>query len=74
MRYRFEITFVSERLIKLNESITALDPAFSEISTVDVLELIYPPERSLDDIKQNIIWSYQADGHKVFKIEGGIVE
>lgn len=74
MKYKFEVTYIPEYLMNANKHMNELHPDFGKIAMRTMIEISHNEEKTIDEIKQNIMWAFQKDKCKVFKIEGGTVE
>ena len=74
MKYKFDVTFLPEYLVRANLHMENLCYDFGTLAFQITIHLSHPQGLSIEGVKNDIKSSFEASGNKVIEIEGGIVE
>ncbi len=73
VKYRFSITYQTEKMKQVSDFMDKLDLGIGDICTEHKIEFT-STEQSLLKVKNTLTQAYESAGAKVFKIEGGKIQ
>lgn len=73
MKYRFEITYQTEYMMKASEWLRQMDLGTGEFAFQEVIEF-NGKDLEVSYVKEKLKWAFDSAGFKLFKIEGGKIE
>lgn len=73
MKYRFTVTYIPAEVLKVNEQMGDLFPDFGSAAIQATLEVFRNDVKTLDQVKQDVVKSFEGNKHKVLTVEGGAI-